>query len=227
MLGVICRAVRAQSRGMMVSRVERAEASLSGRRAAVLRASLPAVSILAVLVWAVSMWAMPERIRAESAGPEPEKVYRQLRREPVIHTREEALAYLAQVSASELRRSVKLSVDERVKDVLSHPGFESLDRETRDSLHANLLGIRSFYWSRDLAQLARSEQGLRELSSSGALVSAAETRERGEGLQAGVRRLVEQLQMCLTLESCTRAREEQAWGAAGWLDCMLNGGPGA
>jgi len=194
---------------------------LSGRRAAVLWASLPAVSILAV-----SVSAMPERARAESARPEPEKVYRQLRRDPVIRTREEALAYLAEASPSELRQSVKLSVDERIKDVLAHPGFESLDRETRDALHVDLLGIRSFYWSRDLDQLARSEQGLRELSSSGALVSAAETRERGEQLQACVRRLVEQLQTCLALERCTRARDEQGWGAAGWLDCLLNGGPG-
>jgi hypothetical protein len=169
---------------------------------------------------------MPERAWAESARPEPERVYRQLRRDPVIRTREEALAYLAEASPSELRQSVKLSVDERIKDVLAHPGFESLDRETRDALHVDLLGIRSFCWSRDLDQLARSEQGLRELSSSGALVSAAETSELGEQLQACVRRLLEQLQTSLAFERCTRGREEQGWDAVGWLDCLLNGGPG-
>ena len=55
--------------------------------------------------------------------------------EPVIRTREEALEVLAEASPGALWRSAKLCVDRRLKDLLSHPGFEALDHQIRSELH--------------------------------------------------------------------------------------------
>jgi hypothetical protein len=198
-----------------MSRIQRRAGRALGRRRAILWVSLLLLPGLAT----------PERAEAERARPEPERVYQQLRRDPAIRSREEALEYLAGASPSELRRSAKLSVDQRIKDVLSHEGFDSLHREIRDSLDDNMLGVRSSFWNRDMDQLSQREEALRELRESGKIVSAARKREAGEELQDRVGRLVEEIQMALALESCTRVREQRGWGPADWLECLLNNGP--
>jgi hypothetical protein len=170
------------------------------------------------------LWPLvtPKLAEAKPAGPEPERVYQQLRRDPVIHTRQEAVKRLSEAPPDELRRSAKLAVDKRIRDVLAHEGFGSLDREIRESLHASMLAIRSSFWSQGMEQLSARKRALQELLESQKLVSVARAAEE---LEARVLKLVEELRMALALERCMRAREKQDWGAAGTLGCLLNGGP--
>jgi len=198
-----------------VSRIRERAASAVGRQGAILSACLLLLPVLAA----------PERAEAGRARPEPERAYQQLRPEPPIRSREEALEHLAGASPTELRRSAKLSVDQRIKDVLRHEALESLDQETQNSLHAEMLGVRSAFWDWDMDQLAQRGEALRRLLESGEIASAAPTREDGEELQERVGRLVEEIRMALALERCTRAREQRAWGPEEWLDCLLDDGP--
>jgi hypothetical protein len=179
------------------------------------------LSTLLLLLLPLSTPAMADPTRD---GPVPERVYRQLRRDPAIRTREEALEFLAEVSPSDLRNSAKLSVDERIKDLLSHPGFDSLDEGVQSRLHASMLEIRSSFWAEDLEKLASAEKELRQLWKSGGIVSKAENRKQAEQLQDRLLDLVEEVEMAVALQSC--ARPEHDLGTAGYLDCLLRGGPG-
>jgi hypothetical protein len=91
---------------------------------------------------------------SDRGGPTPERIYRQLRWEPAIETREEAERALAQATLDSLWGSSKLVVDARIKDLLSHPGFGSLDPSIRSELHAGMLEIRRSFWERDLERLS-------------------------------------------------------------------------
>ena len=170
------------------------------------------------------LWPLvtPGPAEAEPAEPEPERVYRQLRRDPVIDSRQEALKRLGEASPDELRRSAKLAVDKRIRDVLACERFDSLDPDSQASLHGSMLGIRSSFWSQDLDPLAARKRALQDLLESQKLVSAAQAAEE---IQACVLKLVEELRMALALERCMHAREEQSWEAEDLLDCLLDGGP--
>jgi len=156
--------------------------------------------------------------------PAPERVYRQLRQEPAIRTREEALEFLAEASPGGLWRSSKLSVDERIKALLSHAGFDSLDEGVRSRLHDSMLEIRSSFWAEDLEKLSSAEEELREVWKSGRIVSNAENRKQAEQLQDRLLDLVEEVEIAVALQSC--ARPEHGLGTTGYLDCLLRGGPG-
>lgn len=161
---------------------------------------------------------------ADRDPPAPERVYRQLRQEPAIRTREEALEFLAGASPSDLWNSAKLSVDERIKDLLSHAGFDSLDEEVQSRLHASMLEIRSSFWAEDLEKLSSAGEELREVWKSGRIVSTAENRRQAEQLQDRLLDLVKEVEMAVALQSC--ARPEHDLGTTGYLDCLLRGGPG-
>jgi hypothetical protein len=169
--------------------------------------------------------ATPKPLAANPSRPDPERVYRQLRRDPVIRTRQEALKYLTEASPDALRQSAKLAVDERIKNLLAHAGFGFLDRDVQESLHASLLGIRSSFWSQDLNQLSARRQALHELLKDPEMVAASQATERGKEFRTRALRLVEELQMAVTLERCTRARDKRDWEAADYLQCLLSGGP--
>jgi hypothetical protein len=173
------------------------------------------------------LWPLmtPPIAEAQRERPIPEKVYRQLREEPVIRTREEALGYLAEASPSDLWKSAKLSVDKRIKHLLAHERFESLDEEIQSKLHASMLKIRSSFWTEDLEMLSEGEEGLREVWQSGKIVSEAENGETAQQLQDRVQRLVEEVQMAVALQKCIRAREEHDLAAEDCLECLLRGGP--
>ncbi len=182
---------------------------------------MKALSTSLLLLLAVSTPSMAE---ANREPPIPERVFRQLRDEPVVRTREEALEVLAEASPGALWRTAKLCVDRRLKDLLSHPGFEALDREIQSELHANLLEIRSSFWTEDLERLSSAEAALRQLWESGSIVGAAENREVAERLQNPLQRLVEEVEMAAALQQC--ARDEHPLGTLGYLECLLRGGPG-
>jgi hypothetical protein len=182
---------------------------------------MKALSTSLLLLLAASTPSMAE---ANREPPMPERVFRQLRDEPVIRTREEALEVLAESSSGALWRSAKLCVDRRLKDLLSHPGLEDLDRDLQSELHSSLLEIRSSFWEEDLERLTSAEAVLRRLFESGRLVSTAENREVEEPIQDRLLRLVEEVEMAAALQEC--ARDEHPLGTAGYLECLLRGGPG-
>lgn len=180
------------------------------------------LSILLLLLW--PLWT-PDTAAASREKPTPEKVYRQLRQEPAIRTREEALSYLSEASPGDLQRSAKLAVDRRIKDLLSHEKFESLDEQILSKLHTHMLEIRSAFWTEDLDKLSKGEEGLRAIWESGKIVSTAKNGEYAQQIQDRVLRLVEEVRMAVALQRCMRAREEHDLGTEDWLDCLLNGGP--
>jgi hypothetical protein len=180
-----------------------------------------ALSTSLVLLLSLSTPAIAETNRET---PTPERVYRQLREQPVIRTREEALEVLAEASHSALWRSAKFCVDRRLKDLLSHPGFEALDEEIQSKLHASMLEIRPSFWAEDLERLSSAEEALRQVWESGEIVSTAENREIAERLQDRLLRLVEEVEMAAALQKC--ARKERPLETADYLDCLLRGGPG-
>lgn len=161
---------------------------------------------------------------ANRETPTPERVYRQLRNQPVVRTREEALEALAEASPGALWRSAKLCVDRRIKDLLSHPGFEALDKQIQSELHASMLEIRPSFWEEDLERLSSAERALRQLWESGKIVSTAENREVAEGLQDRLLRLMEEVEIAAAIQKCTR--EGHPLAAVDYLDCLLRGGPG-
>lgn len=166
----------------------------------------------------------PAIAEANREMPTPERVYRQLRDQPVIHSREEALEALAEASSGALWRSAKLCVDRRLKDLLSHPGFEALDEEIQSELHAGMFEIRPSFWEEDLERLSSAERTLRRVWESGKIVSTAENREVAERLQDRLLRLVEEVEMAAALQKC--AREGHPLATVDYLDCLLRGGPG-
>ena len=173
-----------------------------------------------VLLLSLSTPAIAE---ANRETPMPERVYRQLREQPVIRTREEALEVLAEASPGALWRSAKLCVDRRIKDLLSHPGFEALDKEIQSELHAGMFEIRPSFWEEDLERLSSAERALRRVWESGEIVSTAENRKVAEGLQDRLLRLVEEVEMAATLQKC--AREVDPLATVDYLECLLRGGP--
>jgi hypothetical protein len=142
----------------------------------------------------------------------------------VIRTRAEALEVLAEASPSDLWRSAKLCVDRRIQDLLSQAGFESLDETVQSRLHTSMLEIRASFWAEDLERLSSAGEELREVWESGRIVSAAEDREYAQPLQDRLRRLVEEVEMAVTLQSC--ASQKHDLGSAKDLDCLMRGGPG-
>jgi nucleoside 2-deoxyribosyltransferase len=142
----------------------------------------------------------------------------------VIRTRDEALEFLAEASPGDLWRSAKISVDRRIKDLLSHAAFESLSEEVRSELHAGMLEIRSSFWAKDLENLSSAGDRLREIWTSGKIVSTAENREVAQQVQDRLLNLVEEVEMAVALHTCTRA--EPDLGTAAYLECLLRGGPG-
>ena len=174
--------------------------------------------LLLLLPLSTPATASPTRV-----GPDPERVYRQLRQAPAIHTREEALEFLSEVTPGALWRSSKLSVDERIKDLLSHPGFDSLDERLQSRLHASMLEIRSSFWAGDPEELASAGAALREVWEGGSVVAEAEGRENAEECQQRLLELVEEVEMAVALQSCARAEPEL--GTSPYLDCLLSGGP--
>jgi hypothetical protein len=165
----------------------------------------------------------PAVAEANREAPTPERVYRQLREQPVIRTREEALEVLAEASRGALWRSAKFCVDRRIKDLLSHPGFEALDEEIQSKLHASMLEIRQSFWAEDLQRLSSAEEALRQLWERGEIVSTAENREVAERLQDRLLRLVEEVEMAAALQEC--AREAHPQETVDYLECLLRGGP--
>jgi hypothetical protein len=161
---------------------------------------------------------------AENAGdePTPERVFRQLRWEPAIETREEAERVLAQATPDSLWGSAKLAVDARIKDLLSHPAFGSLDPEIRSELHAGMLEIRSSFWERDPEGLSSAEEALRGVLGGGQIRVKAGSRENGAQLQDRLEELVREVEMAMMLQQCTRP--ELHLEAADRLDCMLRVG---
>jgi hypothetical protein len=155
----------------------------------------------------------------------PERVYRQLRQEPVIQTADEALEYLAKASSDDLRTSAKLSVDRHIKDVLRCEGFDALDEEVREELHTNMLEIRSSFRTGDLESLSERAEQLRKLSESDRIAPAAGDQEHGQQLRDRVLRLAEEVGTAVSLHGCIRAGEEREWEPADLLTCLLRGGP--
>ena len=174
--------------------------------------------LLVLLLLSIPATAEPDRER-----PAPERVYRQLREEPVIRTREEALEFLADASPGALWRSSKLCVDRRIKEMLALAGLESLDQPVQSQIHASMLAIRASFWTEDPAKLSSAGKDLREIWESGRVLSAAEDREAGQQLQVGLLRLAEEVEMAVALQRCARA--EPDLGTAAHLDCLLRGGP--
>ena len=179
------------------------------------------LSTLLLLLLPLSTPAMADPTRD---GPTPERIYRQLRKDPAIRTREEALEFLAETSPGALWRSSKLSVDERIKDLLSHPGFDSLDERLQSQLHASMLEIRSSFWAEDLEKLASAGVALREVWEGESVVAEAESREGAEQIQRRLLELVDEVEMTVALQSCARAKPHL--GTAAYLDCLLSEGPG-
>ena len=163
---------------------------------------------------------------AETNGGDwtPERVYRQLRQEPAIRTREEALEVLAGASPGDLWRSAKLAVDGRIKEVLSQAGFGSLDGEVQSKLHAGMLEIRASFWDEDLEKLASAGKELRGLFESGRVAPRAGDPEAAQRLQERLLALVEEVEIVIAVQSCVRRVPDR--GAADDLDCALGGGPG-
>lgn len=182
---------------------------------------MKALSTSLLLLLAASTPSMAE---ANREPPTPERVFRQLRDAPVVRTREEALEVLADAAPGALWRSAKLCVDRRLKDLLSHPGFEVLDQEIQSELHASLLEIRPSFWTEDLERLSSAVAALRQLWESGRIVGAAENRDVAVRLQDRLLRLVEEVEMAAALQEC--ARDEHPLGTVGYLECLLRGGPG-
>jgi hypothetical protein len=143
----------------------------------------------------------------------------------VIQTADEALEYLAKASSDDLRTSAKLSVDRRIKGVLKCEGFDALDEEVREELHANMLEIRSSFRNGDLESLSERAERLRELSESGRIASEAGNEELGRQLRDRVLRLAEEVGTAASLHGCLRAGEERKWEPADLLACLLRGGP--
>jgi hypothetical protein len=180
-----------------------------------------ALSTLLLLLLSLSGPAMAESDRDD---PTPDRIYRQLREDPPIRTREEALEFLAELSPGTLWRSSKLSVDRSIQHLLSHAGFESLAEEVQSQLHANMLKVRSAFWAEDPERLSSAQRALRRVWESGSVISMAANPEDGEELQHRLLQLVEEVEVALTLQAC--ARVQQDLGSAAYLDCLLRGGPG-
>jgi hypothetical protein len=179
---------------------------------------------LSILLLLLLPFSTPSPAAAERGAPDPERVYRQLRGEPAIRTREEALGFLAATSPGALWRSSKLCVDGRVKDLLSQAGFESLDEAVQAKLHTGMLEIRSSFWAEDLEKLASAGEELREVWESGGIASGPESPEDAERLQDRLLALVEEVEIAVALQRC--AREERDRGTAAYLDCVVSGGSG-
>jgi hypothetical protein len=166
----------------------------------------------------------PAAAEANRGNWTPERVYRQLRQEPAVRTREEALELLAGASPGELWRSAKLSVDGRIKELLSQAGFGSLDDGVQAKLHASMLEIRESFWDEDLEKLSAAGQELREIWESGAIASTAESPEAAKPLQDRLLALVEEVEIAVAVQRCARRRPHLEPADA--LDCVLGGGPG-
>jgi hypothetical protein len=169
--------------------------------------------------------ASPGASGAERAAPDPESVYRQLRHDPVIKTRKQAIEYLAKTSPDDLRRSAKLCVDRRIKILLQHEFFGSLDRETQDALHTSMLKIRSSFWQGDPDELADGGGALRQILDSGRIPPAADQDTPEGEFRECVAELLSEVETAQVLLECTRARQLHDWDAARQLDCVLKGGP--
>jgi hypothetical protein len=174
--------------------------------------------LLLLLLLSTPATANPTR-----GGPAPERVYRHLRQVPAILTREEALEFLSEATPDALWRSSKLSVDARIKDLLSQPGFDSLDEQLQSQIHASMLEIRSSFWAEDPAELASAGAALREVWEGGSIVAEPEGRESAEECQQLLLLLVEEVEMAVAFQSCARAEPEL--GTSPYLDCLLSGGP--
>jgi hypothetical protein len=180
-----------------------------------------ALSALLLILLPLSIPAMAE---PDPERPAPERVYRQLRAEPAVRTREGALQFLADASPDGLWRSSKLAVDERIQHLLAQAGFESLDEPVQSKLHTQMLEIRSSFWAADLEKLSSAGRALRELWESGSIVSTAADRESAERIQPRLLDLVEEVETAVALQRC--ARTEHDLGTAAYLDCVLGAAPG-
>jgi len=189
------------------------------------RPSSRGVALFSFSLLLVALLVSPAASGAEGAAPDPESVYRQLRHDPVIQTREQALEYLANASPDDLRRSAKLCVDPRIKALLQHEFFGSLDRETQDALHTSMLKIRSSFWRGDSDELADGGRRLREILDGEKIPSTAEPDTPEGAFRECVAELLREVETALALLQCTHARELHDWAPTRQLDCVLKGGP--
>jgi hypothetical protein len=179
---------------------------------------------LSTLLLLLLSLSAPAAAEANRGNPTPERVYRQLRQEPAIRTREEALELLSGASPGDLWRSAKLAVDERIKEVLSQAGFGSLDGEVQSKLHAGMLEIRASFWEEDLEKLSAAGEELREIWESGGIAAEAESPVDAEGLRDRLLALVEEVEIAVAVQRC--ARRQPHLEPVDALDCVLRGGPG-
>jgi hypothetical protein len=177
------------------------------------------LSTLLLLLLSVSA---PAAAEANRGNWSPERVYRQLRQEPTAPGR--ALELLAGASPGDLWRSSKISVDERIKEVLSQAGFGSLDGEVQSKLHAGMLEIRASFWEEDLEKLSAAGEELREIWESGGIAAEAESAVDAEGLRDRLLALVEEVEIAVAVQRC--ARRQPHLEPVDALDCVLRGGPG-
>jgi hypothetical protein len=182
---------------------------------------MPRVSLLLLV-----LLATPGSAGSEGVAPQPEEVYRQLRHEPVIRTRQAALEYLEHASADDLRRSAKICVDSCIKALLKHEYFGSLDRETQDALHTSLLKIRSSFWRGDALELADGAAGLRRVLEGEAIPADAGPDTPAGAFRRRVSELLQEVDTALAIQECARLRALRDWDAERLLDCALKGGPG-